>query len=351
MSTVSQSVAAPARATFRAVPTLKRLPIAIAVGLVAAFRTFRIAGMNPVPRDVGQVWFAARALLEGKDPYALIGPGLAFEWPAPLFYPLPAAVALVPLAPFSVQWASTLFMLVGATCLAWALMQNGYGPLFGCCSSCVVFAAELAQWSPLLAAGFVVAPLSLLWVAKPSIGLALSVGRPTRWPGMGVVVLGGVAFLAQPHWFGAWRHALASTSRVRGVGFPYIAPVVMPGGFLALLALLRWRRPEARLVAALACVPQTMLLYEAVPLFLVPRTLRETELLVLLSYVALGFMPHTSAFAPDIDASGRWIVIFLYIPATLMVLRRPNEGSIPAWIESRVERLPRWLRGVPAAAA
>jgi hypothetical protein len=242
-------------------------------------------------------------------------------------------------------------MLVGATCLAWALMQNGYGPLFGCCSSCVVFAAELAQWSPLLAAGFVVAPLSLLWVAKPSIGLALSVGRPTRRPVIGVVVLGGVAFLAQPHWFGAWRHALASTSRVRGVGFPYIAPVVMPGGFLALLALLRWRRPEARLVAALACVPQTMLLYEAVPLFLVPRTLRETELLVLLSYVALGFMPHTSAFAPDIDASGRWIVIFLYIPATLMVLRRPNEGSIPAWIESRVERLPRWLRGVPAAAA
>jgi hypothetical protein len=320
------------------------------VGAIAALRTFRIAGMSPVPRDVGQVWFAARALLEGKNPYALIGPGLPFEWPAPLFYPLPAAVTLLPLTPLSVQWAAALFILVGVTCFAWALMEHGYGPLFGCCSSCVVFAAELAQWSPLLSAGLVIVPLSFLWVAKPSVGLALSVARPSWWSITGVAILGGIAFIVQPHWFESWRHALASTSRVRGVGFPYVAPVVMPGGFIALLALLKWRRPEARLVAALACVPQTMLLYEAVPLFLIPRTLREAELLVLLSYVALGFMPHTSAYAADIDASGRWIVIFLYVPATLMVLRRPNAGPLPSWLEAQLANLPSWIRGVSADA-
>ena len=243
-------------------------------------------------------------------------------------------------------------VLHNATCPVLTIGPHVDAPrIFSLTLDNILFAAELAQWSPLLSAGFVIAPLSLLWVAKPSIGLALSVARPSRWPVIGLVVLGGIAFLTQPHWFGAWRHALSSTSSIRGVGFPYIAPILMPGGFLALLALLRWRRPEARLIAALACVPQTMLLYEAVPLFLVPRTLRETELLVLLSFVALGFMPHTSAYAPDIDASGRWIVIFLYLPATLMVLRRPNEGGLPAWIESRVGRLPRWLRGLPAEAA
>lgn len=76
-----------------------------------------------------------------------------------------------------------------------------------------------------------------------------------------------------------------------------------------------------------------------------PRTLREAELLVVLSYVALGFMSHTNNMPADIDASGRFIVLFLYIPATLMVLRRPNEGPAPARLERAISSWPMWLRG------
>ena len=63
------------------------------------------------------------------------------------------------------------------------------------------------------------------------------------------------------------------------------APVtyVTAGGPLILLALLRWRRPEARLLVALGCIPHTTMLYEALPLFLVARRWQEGVLLAALS--------------------------------------------------------------------
>ena len=129
----------------------------------------------------------------------------------------------------------------------------------------------------------------------------------------------------------------------------HFAAVQTAAGIVALaLALLRWRRPEARLLAALACVPQTMLPYEAVPLFLIPCGWVESVGLVALSYamtwavhdVPRSFVPRSLAFA--------WAVpLFLFLPAALMIVRRPNVGLLPAWIERHTARLPRWLRGSP----
>src|SRR5439155_104266 len=59
-----------------------------------------------------------------------------------------------------------------------------------------------------------------------------------------------------------------------------------PGGFLMPAALLRWRRPEGRLLAALCCVPHVTTLYETLPLFLVPANRYQAYLLLALSYVA-----------------------------------------------------------------
>jgi hypothetical protein len=128
-----------------------------------------------------------------------------------------------------------------------------------------------------------------------------------------------------------------------------------PGGIIALACLLRWRRPEARLVAALACVPQTTTQYEAVPLFLVPRTFLESWILWVCSYAQhfLGqyFVERLPTPEEHLELSGRWLAIIMYIPVTLMVLRRPNEGRIPGWIERRMSALPAWLRGESAEAA
>jgi hypothetical protein len=43
--------------------------------------------------------------------------------------------------------------------------------------------------------------------------------------------------------------------------------------------------------------------------------------------------------------NGLAIVIGLYLPALWMILRRPNEGAVPAWLERASAVLPGWLRG------
>jgi hypothetical protein len=103
-------------------------------------------------------------------------------------------------------------------------------------------------------------------------------------------------------------------------------------------------RQDARLLAALACVPQTPVLYEVVPLFLLVNTFREGTLLVVLSALA-GRIVAAAAAGTDYHTwmaiSGQWMVWLVYLPCTAMVLRRPNEGlvfRVPAWMT--VARVP-----------
>ena len=69
-----------------------------------------------------------------------------------------------------------------------------------------------------------------------------------------------------PTWPIAWREALKTATQH--------APIVTrPGGFLLLLAALRWKRPEARWLLATALVPGNPAAYDALPLLvLLPAT-------------------------------------------------------------------------------
>ena len=336
-----------------------RLAACLLMGVLAAqfaygAATYALSSPSKQHRDFGQAWFAARLVSQGVDPYGAIGPGRAFEWPAPFFYPLPAAIAALPLAPFTEPVAVAIFSAIAATLLAWALTQHGYSGLLAFGSVSVWTAFLVVQWSPLLAAAVVLAPVGVLLIAKPTIGAALFVARPSWWAVAGATLLLGAAFIAQPNWISAWREALGGASMDASRGFPYVAPISLPGGVLTLLALLRWRRPEARLVAAMACVPQTLVLYEAVPLFLVARGWRQTSLLVALSYCVRYWIAQNGPYpdyATPIAVSGRAMTILMYLPATAMVLLRPNEGTIPRKWESALQRLPSWLRGRDASAA
>ena len=107
-----------------------------------------------------------------------------------------------------------------------------------------------------------------------------------------------------------------------------------PGGFLLFLALIRWRKPEARLLAAMACVPQTLGLYETLPLFLIPRTRWQGYALAGLSYLAafaqVAFVPRLPGMSLDAMFAARWPFIFvcLYCPALVMVLLpRRTQGT------------------------
>lgn len=312
-----------------------RLALSVTLGIVAGLVTLQKSLRFDYPRDFAQVWFAARAIAHGANPYPLVGPYLAFTWPFPLLYPLPAGVIALPFAPLSQTAACVLFSALAGTAFAWALLEYGYGPLFGFFSASLHFAAETVQWSPLYAGAVVVPWLSLFLVAKPTIGLAIFAARPSRWAVVGVALFGSVAFAIHPGWVRDWLSAISANNAAWAPDKPYQVPLLAPGGFLALLCLLRWRRPEARLVAALACVPQTPLLYETVPLFLVPRTFWQSAVLLGCSYavhyITVGVLP-PEAMRPDhLNMSGRLIVALMYLPCTVMILRRPNEGTVPTW--------------------
>jgi hypothetical protein len=181
------------------------------------------------------------------------------------------------------------------------------------------------QWSPLLTAGAALPALSWLWVAKPSVGAAIFAGFPRRTAVIGGLLLAALALAFFPSWPVRWLDALRQTV--------HVAPIARPGGFLLLLALLRWRRPEARVLAALACVPQMTGLYETVPLFLIPRNRWQGYALAASSYAAAFaqslLVPRTKDMPLEILFTARWpfIFAFLYLPALALVLwPRPTEA-------------------------
>lgn len=336
----------------QAVQAKRRLMIALLGGLLAGWATFNSYRQIPGHHDFGQVWLLARSILVGENAYQLIIPGWD-GWCCPLTYPLPAGLVALPLAPFSEQWAAAIFVAIGGTAFAWALMEHGYGPLAGFCSAALLAAATAGQWSPLFAGAVVVPWLGILFVAKPTVGAAMFISRPSWWPIVGGVGLLAVAFLVQPAWVAEWRHALDLNATRWAPVKPYRSIVTFPGGFLALLCLLRWRRPEARLVAALACVPLTPMPYETVPLFLVPRSGGQAALLTLASLgVQVGLDAWQRVVQPTggqvYEMTGRTMTLVLYPLVTAMVLRRPNEGKVLAWLENRVATWPAWLRGTKA---
>jgi hypothetical protein len=325
-----------------------RLVVAMLLGLVAGDFARDAATTTGVPPDLLQFWYAARVLLQGGDPYAVIGPGLAFDYPYPLVYPLHASVAFLPLAPLPAAWAHAVVMGLGVFAFSWALMEHGWPSLLALLSVCVWHAVGVGQWSPLLAASLVVPPIAFLLTVKPTIGLALWAARPSWWAVIGAAVLTAVAFALDPGWVGQWRDAVGRAVAQAKHTFPYRAPVVMPGGVLILAALARWRRMDARLLVALACVPHTTLPYEMVPLFLIPRGWAQSVSLVAASMamwwlVSLS-LPHSDFYATVLDYT-RTAVPLMYLPCTLMVLRRANEGPLPDWLERRLATAPEWLRG------
>jgi hypothetical protein len=328
--------------------TARRLVVCVLLGVVAGHYAYLTALTRAIPSDLGQVWFAARMVLEGRDPYPLIGPGRAFQWGNGFYYPLPAALLLTPLSFVSQTLAVAIFAALGGFAFAWALTRERWGPLFGFFSLSTAFAFEVCQWSPLFAGAFVIPPLGVLLAAKPTIGAAVFAAKPTRWALVGGVALLALSFALQPHWISQWQASLHETS-VGGGSIAYGPPISWPAGFLTLLALLRWKRPEARLLAVLAMVPQTPLPYEGILLFLVPRGWKESLLLTASSWAMLWYV--RLVFPLDglpmrLNAYGHAMVPFLYLPCVIMVLRRPNEGTVPslAWLT----RWPTWRRGSAA---
>jgi hypothetical protein len=124
--------------------TARRIGVCVAFGIAAGALVHFVASVDPYPLDFAQVWYAARVVLHGGNPYAAIGPGRAFEWPWPLYYPLPAALVAVPFAPLPYAWAMATFAAIGAAAFTWALTAEG--PAVLAVLSSLVRPAWIAEW-------------------------------------------------------------------------------------------------------------------------------------------------------------------------------------------------------------
>ena len=324
-------------------PLNRRLLAAGVIGLCAAYLAWPGVGVVGAS-DFNQLWYAARALLAGGNPYAAVGPGRAFDWPFPLFYPLPAVLVAVPFTVLGPAHASMLFSGITAALLVWVLTRSAPYRLAAVLSFSFYYATAISQWSPILIASVLIPSLGFLLVVKPTIGLALWLYKPHWQAVAGGTLLLLISFVVRPEWPMEWVQTFGAGTHIRG-------PITTLGGPLILFALLRWRRPEARLLVALACVPHTTLLYEVLPLFLVPASWTQSLVLVALNWVAqivvITMQPYAT-LADRARMSATVSVALLYLPCLIMVLRRPNEGDVPAWITRGISlartALPRWSR-------
>ena len=310
-------------------PLKYRLLAAGIAGAVMAALTYKAYGLSDLPSsDFDQIWTGVHPFVRGQDPYqAVAASGLH----APLFYPLTALIAVAPLGFLSAGVARIVFAGLGYAALAYAGTGRRGALFIALLSASAINAALGGQWSPLLTAGAAVPWLSVFWIAKPNLGLSLAAAYPHRQALWGAILITALSFLFLPNWFSEWYATLGDRA--------HLPLIVRPGGVILLLAALRWRRPEGRLLLALACIPGSAALYETVPLFLIPATRYEGYALAIFSYVAAALMGLLvpAAKAPDMMI-GWWpyLLWLLYVPALVMVLVRPNE-----WPTRRPAQRPR----------
>lgn len=331
------TLSSPGVRRFAAGPVAAGLAFGIAAFLFVVFR----GTSSPVVSDFDQLWHGARGAWRNVSPYAVVGPGREFSWDY-LFYPMPTIVLTMPLALVPLLVARASFAGISAGLLAGALWREDRGRLVAFASAPMLIALGRGQSSPILLATAFLPALAWLGAMKPNIALALlPVSRNLRITviagTIGTLALLAVSFAVEPHWVSQWRDAISRKTDS--------APAIVRfGGVLIPLVLLRWRRREAWLVMILACLPQTPSLYDAVPLFAVPRGVRQSAVLAFAGNVAFLVLVSGLGFPSDAPYGIRVTtlsVLFMYLPAVGLLLAQPNNVN-PAESDAGIDARRGW---------
>jgi hypothetical protein len=280
---------------------------------------------------------AAKVFLAGGDPYQI---GAANQLPTVwwrFYYPLPSIVLGLPFVWLPPEQTAIAFVVCSSFLLGWCLTRDGFERVSLVLSVPFLAAAQFAQSSPLILALALVPATRALAILKPNIGLAIFAWRPAWRNVLIAAALFAVPIAFWPKWPEHWLISVRSSPA-------HHAPALTGIGAIALLSALRWRRPEGRLLFVMTIVPHGLFFYDELPLWLVAETRREAMVLTAFSWA--GWLAWNIASpGPNVVDSATWAVASLYMPALVMVLRRPNEGALPSWVEHAVAWLPAWIRG------
>jgi hypothetical protein len=303
--------------------------VAVGVACAAAVIAWVKIRQNGMLYDFAYFWVAGRALLSGGDPYVEVHPGVMHfdNW---FMYPLPAAMAGAAFAWLPLHAASIAFVGVAFGLLAFALTADGWQRLPILLSSPAQWSMTTGQWAPLVVAAAASPAFAWAAVGKPTLGLAAFAYRPSwrfAWVAMATIA---VSLAVRPDWPAHWLDVTRKTADIN-----YAIPLMQPAGWLLVLAALRWRTSEGRLLLCMSCVPQSMLMYDQFLLLLVARTRLEAIAFSLWSHLApfaLAFVtatPTADTKAETLPYMGRVLTLTMYLPALIVVLWRRNDRLEP----------------------
>jgi hypothetical protein len=319
---------------------LARARLSKGLPILVGILTFAFVWVGQAPpgffTDFDYFWTAGHAVWHGLDPYAVTREAIERgTHHVPLYYPGTAAVFMAPFGALSRHFAVALFPALGMALLAASV--DGWRRWI-VVSAPALQAIMLGQWSPWLTAAVGLPWLGFVWAGKPSIGLTLFAAWPSRLALAGGLAILLVSLILLPHWPAVWLQALQGTPQ-------YTAPVQRFGGPLLLLAFLRWRRPEARLLGLLALMPHTTGIYEQLPLLLIPQTKRTFAVLMGLSYLAAVLVYTVVSYGPSPSVLLRvqrgltlqwpYFLVLVWLPALYMVLRPTALASTAPSVDQR----------------
>jgi hypothetical protein len=328
----------------------RRVLLAVAVGLAAAITTAALPApvtwQGAAVGDIGVPLLSMDKWLAGEAPYPVtITAGATI--PA---NPFTTMLAMAPFLLVPLALVAPLFMGLSSGLLAYGLLRDDeYWRLLAFLSTPYWFAVYTVQWSPLLSAALLLPGLLVLAPVKPQLGLVLLASGRWNWRRLlatGLFVLVSLAL------YPAWP---LDFLREGGAAFydgrsPVLGGGVAGAGYGVLAAatvLLFWREWRARLLLALALVPQR-LWYDQLLLFVVPQSLRAMLLLVACSWgvvllaAAFGWLTLTNF--PD--QAWALVVLGLYLPALGMFLAARRQQ-----VRARIDALVRRFSSRPAEPA
>jgi hypothetical protein len=254
--------------------------VACAIGAAAGLLSYAFLNRPGSGGDFFFFWHAGRSLMAGDNPYKVIPVGPENPGGDVFLYPLPALLVIVPFVWLPLAASGAAFIGVSTALLAYLIVRDSPHKLPMFMGAPFLMAVSLGQWSPLITAAALSGNLGFVFTAKPHLGLPAWIYRPTIRSIVSGALLVLVSFAIQPTWPVDWYRNISHRPEK-------LSPLLTLAGPVLLLAAIRWRRPEARLLLAMACVPQTLFFYDQLILWLIPRTLRQSLILSLASFALL----------------------------------------------------------------